>query len=137
VSWWQAPSEGVKATLRVIKMTAAGIAGLFHDLLWQKHVPSDVAGPVGIAKIVGEVGSQGILPLLELTAVLSVNLALINILPFPALDGGRALFVLIEAAGIRLFKGRREQMAHTVGFALLILLILLITINDIRRIIHP
>jgi regulator of sigma E protease len=137
VAWYKAPVEGVRATTRVVKMTAVGIGGLFKDLVIQRHVPSDVAGPVGIAKIVGQVGSQGFLPLLELMAVLSVNLALINILPFPALDGGRAMFVILEALGIRVFRGKIEQMAHSIGFALLILLVLLITINDIRRIIYP
>jgi len=137
VSWYRAPLEGVSATIRVVKMTAVGIGGLLYEIFSQGHVSSDVAGPVGIAKIVGQVGSQGFLPLMELTAVLSVNLALINILPIPALDGGRALFVIFEAMGIRIFRGRREQVAHTIGFALLILLVLLITINDIRRLIHP
>ncbi|MDO8512228.1 MAG: site-2 protease family protein [bacterium] len=137
VVWYQAPIEGVRATVRVVKMTATGIGGLFYNLIWQRQVPSDVAGPVGIAKIVGQVGSQGVLPLMELMAVLSVNLALINILPIPALDGGRVLFVIIEALGIRTFRGKIEQMAHSIGFVLLILLVLLITINDIRRIIHP
>lgn len=133
VAWYKAPIEGVNATVRVVKMTAVGIGALFYNLIWQRHVPADVAGPVGIAKIVGDVGRQGAMPLLELMAVLSVNLALINILPIPALDGGRALFVIIEATGIKIFRGRREQLAHSIGFALLILLVLLITINDIRR----
>ena len=137
VSWWQAPIEGAKSTAHVVKMTAAGIGGLFSDLIWKREVPQDVAGPVGIATLVGSIGRQGILPLMELVAVLSVNLALINILPIPALDGGRALFVLMESTGVRFFRGKPERMAHTIGFALLILLVLLITINDIRRIIHP
>jgi len=137
VVWWQAPIEGVKSTAHVIKMTAVGIGGLFGDLIWKREVPSDVAGPVGIATLVGSIGRQGMLPLMELVAVLSVNLALINILPIPALDGGRALFVIIESAGVRFLRGKPERIAHTVGFALLILLVLLITINDIRRIIHP
>jgi len=137
VAWWQAPIEGVKSTAHVVKMTAVGIGGLFGNLIVKREVPNDVAGPVGIASLVGSIGRQGILPLMELIAVLSVNLALINILPIPALDGGRALFVLVESAGIRFMRGKPERMAHTIGFALLILLVLLITINDIRRIIHP
>jgi regulator of sigma E protease len=137
VAWWQAPIEGVKSTVHVVKMTAVGIGGLFGDLILRREVPKDVAGPVGIASLVGSIGRQGVLPLMELIAVLSVNLALINILPIPALDGGRALFVLIESTGFRFLRGKPEQMAHTIGFALLILLVLLITINDIRRIIHP
>jgi len=137
VAWWKAPIEGVKSTAHVVKMTAVGIGGLFSDLILKREVPKDVAGPVGIATLVGSIGRQGVLPLMELIAVLSVNLALINILPIPALDGGRALFVLIESTGFKFLRGKPEQLAHTIGFALLILMVLLITINDIRRIIHP
>lgn len=100
-------------------MTASGIAGLFYDLIWHREVPKDVAGPVGIAKIVGQVSGQGAMPLLELMAVLSINLAIINILPIPALDGGRVLFVIVDALGIKAFKGRREQVAHSIGFSCL------------------
>ena len=134
VAWWEAPMEGVKSTWRTVKLTANGLGMILSNLFVQHKVPSDVAGPVGIAQIVGTVGRQGFMPLIELTAVLSVNLALINVLPIPALDGGRVLFVIIEALGFKFFRGKKEQLAHTIGFIALIILILLITINDIRRI---
>lgn len=133
VPWRRAPAEGIRSTARTIQITALGIAKLFRDAVVEQVVPQDIAGPVGIASIVGAVSRQGLLPLMELTAVLSVNLALINVLPIPALDGGRVLFVLLEALGIRVFQGRPERLAHAIGFALLIGLIVLITISDIRR----
>lgn len=133
VSWWKAPLEGVKSTWRTVRLTANGLGMILSNLFVKHQVPEDVAGPVGIAQIVGTVGRHGFMPLMELTAVLSVNLALINVLPIPALDGGRTLFVLIEATGFKFFRGRREQLAHSIGFIALIILILLITVNDIKR----
>ncbi len=137
VPLWQAPLEGVRSTWRVVVLTAKGLGGLLSNLVINQQVPKDVAGPVGIASIVGSVGREGFLPLMELVAVLSVNLALINVLPIPALDGGRVFFVILETLGLNFFKGKRERIAHSLGFFLLILLVLLITINDIRRIFHP
>lgn len=133
VPWRQAPIEGAKATGRTIRLTAAGLAGLVRDAAQERTVPKDVAGPVGIAAIVGTVSRQGLLPLMELTAVLSVNLALLNALPIPALDGGRVLFVVLESLGIHHFRGRPERLAHAIGFAVLIALVAIITIGDIHR----
>ena len=95
-----------------------------------------VAGPVGIAQMTGEVArAGGFMPLLEFTALLSINFAIINILPIPMLDGGRLVFVAIEWVG----RGRRvppekEGLVHLVGFVLLIALAVLITYFDILRI---
>jgi regulator of sigma E protease len=91
---------------------------------------------VGIAQITGEVARAGISPLLEFAAFLSINLALINIFPLPALDGGRIVFVLVEWAR----RGKRvspktEGLVHFIGFAALISVIMVITYHDIIRII--
>lgn len=133
VPWSAAPREGLRATARTVGATAQGLASLFKKAVRERELPKDVAGPVGIASLVGVVGRQGTLPLMELTAVLSVNLALMNALPMPALDGGRILFVLLEVMGVRHLRGRPERLAHTIGFAILLALITLITIGDIRK----
>ena len=94
-------------------------------------------GPVGIAQMTGEVAKAGLSPLLEFTALISLNLALINLFPFPGLDGGRLIFVLLE--GIRRGKRispKREGLVHLVGFIILILLIFAVTYHDIIRIIR-
>lgn len=135
VSWWQAPIEGVRSTVRTVAVTGRALGTLARDLVMARTVPEDVAGPIGIATLVGTVSRHGILPLMELTAVLSVNLALMNILPIPALDGGRVLFVLLEMIGLRSFRGRPERFAHAVGFTVLMLLMALITIRDLQRLI--
>lgn len=95
----------------------------------------DFAGPIGIAQITGEVSRQsGLQGLLWLTAVLGVNLALINILPLPALDGGRIMFILVEILrGGRKIAPEKEGLVHLVGMGLLLLLILLISLQDIGR----
>jgi regulator of sigma E protease len=93
-----------------------------------------ISGPVGIARITGEVADAGLSPLIVWTALLSINLAIINLLPIPALDGGRITFVLIELArGGRRIAPEKERMAHLVGFALLMSLIALVMVNDIQR----
>ena len=95
----------------------------------------DFAGPIGIAQITGEVSRQsGLQGLLWLTAVLGVNLALINILPLPALDGGRIIFILVEILrGGRKLAPEKEGLVHLVGMGLLLLLILLISLQDVGR----
>lgn len=95
-----------------------------------------LSGPVGIAYITGEVAERGISPLLQLTAIISISLGIVNILPIPALDGGRLMFVLIEwARGGKPISPRREGMAHLIGFVVLIGLIVVISYFDIVRLI--
>jgi regulator of sigma E protease len=97
---------------------------------------NDFSGPLGIARITGEVAEAGLGPLVTWTALLSINLAIVNILPIPALDGGRIMFVLLELArGGRRIEPRKESFAHMMGFVFLIGMILLITANDIQRLI--
>ena len=103
---------------------------------WISGVRPDVAGPIGIAQLTGEVARSGISPLLFWTALLSMNLAIINLLPIPALDGGRIAFVLLELArGGRRLSPERERLVHLIGFAVLMALILAVSIGDIQRII--
>ncbi len=98
--------------------------------------PVAVTGPVGIAQLTGEVAQAGISPLLEFAAFLSINLAIINIFPLPALDGGRIAFVLLEwvRRGKRILP-KTEGLVHLIGFAILIAFFLVITYQDIIRII--
>jgi regulator of sigma E protease len=100
-----------------------------------KPVSQNVAGPVGITSIVKDILSSKnpLLPYLDFMAALSLNLAVINILPFPGLDGGRLFFLIIEAITHKKTPAVIEKYVHTVGLALLIGLILLITASDIRK----
>lgn len=93
-----------------------------------------VAGPIGIAQMTGDVAESGISPLILWTALLSINLAVINLIPFPALDGGRIAFVLVELLrGGRRLAPEKERFVHAAGFALLIAAIVMISVNDIQR----
>jgi len=129
--FWKAIPMGVSACIETFVLFKNGIVSMIIGV-----VPVVLTGPVGIAQLTGEVAKAGISPLLEFAAFLSINLAIINILPLPALDGGRIAFVLLE--GIR--RGKRispkaEGLVHLVGFAMLIAFILAITYQDIIRII--
>ncbi len=94
-----------------------------------------LSGPVGIYSIVGTAASSGILSILSLTALLSVNVGFINLLPIPAFDGGRLLFIIIEKIKGKPVDPRLENTIHSVGLFLLMALMILITYNDIIRII--
>ena len=97
------------------------------------RVPLDIAGPVGIVIIIGEEAKTGFVNLLWLTGLISISLGLINLLPIPALDGGRLLFLLIEVLRGRPLDPEKEGLIHFIGFALLLLLILVVTYNDLIR----
>ncbi|CAJ1002471.1 RIP metalloprotease RseP [Brevibacillus aydinogluensis] len=94
---------------------------------------NDLSGPVGIFKMTGEFAQQGLAVLLKWAAVLSINLGLFNLLPLPALDGGRLAFLLVEALRGRPVDPHKEGMVHFLGFAFLMLLILVVTWNDLQR----
>jgi len=95
---------------------------------------ANVAGPVGIVGIVGEAAKFGFSSLLILTALISINLSLINLLPLPALDGGRLLLLLVEAISRRKIPAKIFNAVNTLGFAFLIFLMIIITIRDVGKI---
>ena len=94
---------------------------------------SSLSGPVGMYTVVDQSAKLGIQNLLFLTAYLSVNLGFINVLPFPAFDGGRIVFVIIEKIKGSPVTPKVENWFHTIGFALLMILMLLVTYQDILR----
>lgn len=99
-------------------------------------VSEGVSGPVGIAQITSQAVSLGPISVLQLVGLLSLNLAIVNILPIPALDGGRFFFLLVEAITRKRIYPHVEKWAHTVGFAILLGLILLVTYNDILKLLR-
>jgi regulator of sigma E protease len=115
--------------------------GLKEAVGWGKEIlnsltkinAKDVAGPVGIYEISKDVTKQGWIAILRFVAILSVNLSILNLLPLPALDGGRLIFIGIEAVTRRRVKPKIEQAIHLAGIILLIGLMVLVTINDVRR----
>lgn len=132
--WFEAPFVGVREALNESGLIVKGLASIVVQLATKGSLPSDVAGPVGIAELTGTVVSIGPYAVLSFVSLLSLNLAIINILPIPALDGGRLFFILFEAITRRKVNPNLESYAHTIGMALLLLLIALITIHDLIRI---
>lgn len=135
VPWWKAPIEGAQITWNVTVETAVALVHFFAGLFTFTADLSQVSGPVGIAGAVGTASSEGLAALLTITALISINLALINVLPIPALDGGRLFFVLIEAITRRPIKPVVANTVNLAGFALLILLMVVVTAHDVLKII--
>ena len=129
--FWEAIPMGVKECIETFVLFKNGIIGMIIGA-----IPVELTGPVGIAQITGEVAKAGISPLLQFAAFFSINLAIINIFPLPALDGGRIMFVLLEwvRRGKRI-SPKTEGLIHAIGFILLMAAILAITYQDIIRII--
>ncbi len=127
--------EGAHLTWGTIKLTAGGLWNFFYGVFTLSADLTHVAGPVGIAGIVGSASLQGIGYLLSIMAIISINLALINLIPVPALDGGRLLFVIIESIIRKPIKPSIASAVNAVGFMFLILLMLVVTANDIFRIV--
>ena len=127
---WRAAPMAVFACIETFSLFKNGILSMIIGA-----APVAVTGPVGIAQITGEVARAGMSPLLEFAAFLSINLAIINIFPLPALDGGRIAFVLLEwvRRGKRI-SPKKEGLVHFIGFAALIGAIMVITYHDITRI---
>jgi len=126
---WEAIPIGARSCIEALVLYKNGIAGIILGT-----IPFTPAGPVGIVQITGEVAQSGISPLLELTAFISIAIAITQLIPFPALDGGRILFVLLEwiRRGKRV-SAKTEGIVHSIGFMILLGLIVLITYQDIIR----
>jgi len=131
--FFEALWRGVSMTGQMIKEIFIGLTGLLGQVFTGKGSFDDVAGPVGIVGLVDSASNFGLTYLLGFTAFISINLAVLNILPFPALDGGRLLIVLIEGVTRRRIKPSIVNAINATGFILLLLLMLIITINDVIR----
>lgn len=135
---WQRPFVAVKygfqETYFWLKTTVVGVAGIIKDA-FQGKSPQQVTGPIGIFALTSEASKLGILTLLNFVGILSVNLGIINIIPFPALDGGRLLFIGVEAFFGKKVLPKLESVIHTIGMIILLTLILAITYQDITKLI--
>ncbi len=131
--WYQAPIVGLKETLSETWLIVQGLGGALGQLIFAHSVPKDVAGPIGIAQLTGQTIKVGYNAVFSLVALLSLNLAIMNILPIPALDGGRLFFILIEAVTRRKVHPKFEGYAHAIGMAILLTLVALISFNDVYK----
>jgi regulator of sigma E protease len=132
-AWYEAPFYGTLEAFKFSWMILSGIGGILFNLVSRGQAPTDVAGPVGVAQLVGQAVGISYEAVLWVAALLSLNLAVVNVLPIPALDGGRLFFILIEMVFRKKVSAKYETMAHAVGLAVLLALILLITVFDVTR----
>jgi len=129
LSFW----EGGKITFVTLKQITVGLVTFIFQAVKGNGDFSQVSGPVGIVSLVGDAAHFGLAYFLGFVAFISLNLAVINLIPFPALDGGRVLFVAIEAIIRRPIKPQIANLANTIGFFILITLMLIITYRDIIK----
>lgn len=131
--WYESLWRGFADAWYLTEQTVAGFFLLFKTLFTQGKLLADVSGPVGIAKLTGQAARFGFDYLLRFVAAISINLAVLNAIPFPALDGGRAFMLVIEAIKGSPVNKKFEMAVNGVGFLFLLGLMLLITIKDITK----
>ncbi|MBI3274263.1 MAG: site-2 protease family protein [Candidatus Colwellbacteria bacterium] len=131
--WYEAFGKAIITSGQMFYGMLHGLALFVSNLLWSGNVIGDISGPVGIASMVGQFYQLGFSYLLAFLGFISINLSVLNILPIPALDGGRLFFVGVEKLKGSPLKAKTEQRIHAAGFALLLSLIVLITIRDIMK----
>ncbi|MBI1974742.1 MAG: site-2 protease family protein [Parcubacteria group bacterium] len=131
--WYRSIWEGFLTSVEVVERVAQGLWVVIRELVTRGGIPRGVAGPIGIVGIAGEVAKLGLTRVLLFAAMITINLAVLNVLPIPALDGGRVLFLLIEKVRGRPLSRKIEATTHAIGMALLLGLIILVSIQDIKR----
>lgn len=125
--------RGVSATYQMTGDILRAFSGLIVGLFSGQSMDASLSGPVGIAVMTGQVAAKGIVYLLQFAAILSINLGVINVLPFPALDGGRILFLAIEKLRGKAVNQRFEVAVNNLGFLLLMVLIMFVTVKDVMH----
>lgn len=128
---WEAPIVGTTQAIRITGVMLDGFKNMLVNLVIKREVPKEVGGVVRIGYITHVAAQEGISPLIQWLGLLSLNLAIINALPIPALDGGRLFFTLIEAILRKRVPLKFEKWVHMVGFALLLFLLVVITYSDV------
>jgi len=126
---------GLQVTTKLTLLTAKSLGVFLYQAVMGKADFSEVTGPVGLVGMVGDVRALGFIYLLSFTALISINLSIVNLLPIPALDGGRLLFVIIEAIIRRPISPKVFNLANTVGFILLLIMMFVITFRDVMHLI--
>lgn len=125
--------QGVKTTVLMIWRVIEALVGLVVDLFTHGKLAPEVGGPVAVVVIAGQMAQLGLVYILQFAAILSINLGVINFFPFPALDGGRVMFVLAEVITRKKLSHKVEAIIHNSGFILLLVLLGAITLRDFTR----
>jgi len=125
--------EGFIYTADMAYLIVLSFVALFRELLFTGGTSMEVSGPVGMVTMTQQAAQLGVLVLINFTALISINLAILNILPLPALDGGRIVFLIAEKIKGRPVSQEFEAKIHNAGFMLLMLLMVIVTFKDVAR----
>lgn len=132
---WQMPFRGIWFGLQEAvawgREILFGLGDLVKSLIVGRRIPEGLSGPIGIYQLSSQVANEGILVMLKFIGVLSINLAILNVLPIPALDGGRVAFLVVEAITRRKVAARLEGWVNTIGMFALLAFMAVITLNDL------
>ena len=131
--WYQAIYRGVQDTYFIARDTLFGYGLIIKNLFSTGKPGVELTGPVGIAVVTGQAARLGFAYLIQFMSLISINLAILNILPFPALDGGRLLFVIIEKIRRKPVSKKIENAVNAFGFALLLILMVYVTTKDVIK----
>ena len=134
LGFFESLKEGFTTTVDLTRATAVALFGFFKEVFSGRSSFEGVSGPIGIVNLVWDFSRFGLIFLIQLTALLSINLALINIIPFPGLDGGRIFFLLIEKIKGSPFHWKITRTVHAAGFVALLIMMILVTYHDIVKI---
>mgnify|MGYP001579392674 CR=1 FL=1 len=134
VPWYWAPFEGALMVFRSTVATVSGLWGIVGDFIFEGRTKAAVSGPIGIFFFANDIRTLGLAYFVQFVGILSVNLAILNFLPIPALDGGRVFFLALEKIRRKRIDPKVENMVHTIGFVLLILLMVAVTYGDVVKI---
>lgn len=127
------PTKTITTSFELVTLMITTLKDMLVELFTQGTIPDDIAGVAGIAKLSGEIAREGFFQLLQFMALISLNLSIVNILPFPALDGGRLVFVIIEGLTGKRVSPKYEGWIHAIGFIILLGFMGYITYLDILR----
>lgn len=130
---YTAAHKSLSEMWKLSKVTAVMFIEVMRDIFGSGTVPDGVAGPVGIASMTSVLVKEGFMPILRFIALLSLSLAVINILPLPALDGGRLLFLVVEFIIGRRVSQRLESLVHGIGYVLILFLVVMVTYSDVVK----
>lgn len=131
--WYESLWRGVTTAANLFVATLLGYYGIIASLFQTGRLSADISGPIGIATLTGQAARIGINYLIQFVAMISINLAVLNILPFPALDGGRLVLVIAEKIRGRALSHHIEDMINGLGFFILISLMVAVTVKDIVK----
>ncbi|PIP30136.1 hypothetical protein COU12_02590 [Candidatus Jorgensenbacteria bacterium CG10_big_fil_rev_8_21_14_0_10_54_38] len=125
--------KGAEESWILLKLIAGGFVNFFASVFQRPEVLKEVAGPVGVVAAAAQAGSLGFAYLLHFLGLISINLVVLNLIPFPALDGGQVLFLLIEKLKGSPIPVKFERIVNAAGFVFLLLLMVLVTVQDVGR----